>query len=84
MSYQDTIPLTHLGRELVAGGFATQSPGYDRLYKGAVNGTFPAEQMVSNRWTVRRIDLPKVAAAFGFASAVKAGQPSRAAVEHAA
>jgi len=71
----DLIPLTHVGRELVAGGFTPHSPGYDRLYKGALNGAFPAEQVVSNRWSVRRSDLPKVAAAFGVAAATKARDP---------
>ncbi len=80
----DLIPLTHLGRELVAGGFAAQSPGYDRLYRGALNGTFPAEQVVSNRWSVRRGDLPAVAAAFGLAPAAEMARAPRAAVEHAA
>lgn len=87
MPDSDLIPLTHLGRELVAHGFAPHSPGYDRLYKGAVNALFPAEQLVSNRWSVRRSDLPKVAAAFGLMPSPKASKPvraPRATVEHAA
>lgn len=84
MPDQDLIPLTHLGRELVASGFAVQSPSYDRLYRGALNASFPAEQVVSNRWSVRRGDLPKVAAAFGLTPASKLPRTSRAAVEHAA
>ncbi len=80
----DLIPLTHVGRELVAGGFAPHSPGYDRLYKGAVNALFPAEQVVSNRWSVRRGDLLKVAAAFGLAPCSTPARAPRAAVEHAA
>lgn len=84
MPDQDMIPLTHLGRALVAGGFAAQSPGYDRLYRGALNGTFPAEQVVSNRWSVRRDDLPKVAAAFGLAPAAELARAARAVVEHTA
>ena len=54
---------------------------YDRLYKGALNGLFPAEQVVSNRWSVRRSDLPQVATAFGLAPSSSA-QASRAVVEH--
>ena len=83
MPDQDLIPLTHLGRELIAGGFAAQSPGYDRLYKAALNGTYPAEQVVSNRWSVRRGDLLKVAAAFGLAPSSTPARAPRAAVEHA-
>jgi len=52
-----------------------------------INGLFPAEQVVSNRWSIRCGDLPKVAAAFGLAPAAKASKPTRApraAVEHAA
>ncbi len=82
MSDEDRIPLLHVNRELISGGFAARSPGYDRLYKGAINGLFPAEQVVSNRWSVRRGDLPKVAAAFGLAPISQAPAP-RAAVEHA-
>ena len=80
MPDHDLIPLTHLGRELVAGGFVAQPPSYDRLYRGALNAAFPCEQVVSNRWSVRRGDLPKVAAAFGLAPI----RANRAAVEHAA
>jgi len=75
MADLDLIPLPHVGRELVAGGFASHSPGYDRLYKGAVNALFPAEQVVSNRWSVRRVDLPKVAAAFRLTPDTKASDP---------
>ena len=83
MSDEDRIPLLHVNRELVASGFAAQAPGYDRLYKGAINGLFPADQMVSNRWSIRRGDLPKVAAAFGLAKASAPARASRVAVEHA-
>ncbi len=83
MSDEDRIPLLHVNRELTAGGFAAQSPGYDRLYKGAINGLFPAEQVVSNRWSIRRGDLPKVAAAFGLAP-ISQARAQHAAVEHAA
>ncbi len=80
MSDEDRIPLLRVIRELIAIGWAAQPLGYDRLYKGAINGLFPAEQLVSNRWSVRRGDLPKVAAAFGLVPT----RADRAAVEHVA
>ncbi len=82
MSDEDRIPLLHVNRELIAGGFAAQAPGYDRLYKGAINGLFPADQSVNGRWSIRRSDLPKVVAAFRLAPTSPASA-SRAAVEHA-
>lgn len=78
MSDEDRIPLMHVSRALIAGGFVAQAPGYDRLYKGAINGLFPADQVMSNRWSVRRGDLPKVAAAFGQQSALRGIAPSPA------
>ena len=86
MSNHDLITLPHLARELVAGGFSSQPVAYNRLYRGVLSGLFPAEQVVSNRWSVRRADLPKVAAAFGFMPTAKVNKPvraARAAVEHA-
>ena len=87
MPDQDLIALPHLARELVASGFSSRPVAYDRLYRGVLSGLFPAEQVTSNRWSVRRSDLPKVAAAFGLAKA-SAPNPTvrapRAAVEHAA
>jgi hypothetical protein len=38
------------------------------LWKGAVEGAFPAER-VRNRWYVQRADLPRVAQALGIAAA---------------
>lgn len=83
MSDEDRVPLLRVRPELAELGFPTQSLSYERTYKGAINGLFPAEQVVSNRWSVRRGDLPKVAAAFGLAPVSQAHAP-RAAVEHAA
>jgi len=80
MSDEDRVPLLRVLRALADLGFSTQCLSYDRAYKGAINGLFPAEQVVSNRWSVRRGDLPKVAAAFGLAPISQA----RAAAEHAA
>ncbi len=74
----DLIQLPLLARELVAGGFSTKPVDYHRLYHGALSGRFPAEQVTSNRWSVRRADLPKVATALGLMPEGKAEKPSRA------
>ncbi len=81
MSDEDRVPLLRVKSEVAELGFVVQSLNYDRLYKGALNGLFPAEQVVSNRWSVRRSDLPQVATAFGLAPSSSA-QASRAVVEH--
>lgn len=87
MSDEDRVPLLRVMLALANLGYDIKALSYDRLYKGAINGSFDADQVVSNRWSVRRDDLPRVAAAFGLVSVVKASKPvrtSRAAVEHAA
>jgi hypothetical protein len=80
---RDSIPLRHVNGWLVDSGFATQGPGYDRIYKAALNGLFPAEQSMNGRWSVRRSNLPLVAAAFNL-TPISAASAPRAAVEHAA
>ena len=85
LSDDDRIALLHVNRELMACGYAAQvaqAPGYARLYRAVIDGVIPAEQIGRN-WSIRRGDLPKVAAAFNLAPPSAASAP-RAAVEHAA
>lgn len=74
MPDHDWILLPQLARELVDGGFSTEPVDYNRLYRGALSAEFPAEQVTSNRWGIRRGNLPKVAAALRL---VQASRPSR-------
>ena len=61
----DRIGAPQLARALIAGGYTDQPVGYGPIYRGILSGAIPAEQVNSNRWTVSRADLPKVAAALG-------------------
>lgn len=54
------ISILDLPRTLKAEGVATT---YHQVWKGAVEGKFPAERHGS-RWFVREADLPQVKAAF--------------------
>lgn len=76
---RDSIPLRQVNSWLIDSGFAAPGPGYDRIYKGVLNGLFPAEQSVNGRWSIRRGDLPKVAAWFGMIPLSAAGAPRVAA-----
>ncbi|MGI4941318.1 MAG: hypothetical protein ACRYHQ_12300 [Janthinobacterium lividum] len=62
---RDSIPLRQVNGWLIDSGFAAPGPGYDRIYKGVLNGLFPGVQSANGRWSIRRNDLPKVAAWFG-------------------
>lgn len=77
MPDHDLIQLPHLARELVAGGFSARPVEYHRLYRGVLSGLFPAKQVTTNRWSVRRADLPAVASALGLMPS-QVEKPSRA------
>jgi hypothetical protein len=61
----DRIGAPQLARALIADGWADRPVPYGAIYRGILSGAIPAEQVSSNRWTVSRADLPKVAAALG-------------------
>lgn len=69
------IPLSGIARALIAAGFTTRPIDYNRLYRLIVSGAVPAQQTVSNRWSVHPADLPLVAAALGLTSAGSAPSP---------
>lgn len=84
MNDNDRIALLQVNRELMAHGYVSQvaqAPGYARLYRAAIDGAIPAEQ-IGRSWSIRRGDLPKVAAVFGLVPASVASA-HHAAVEHA-
>ncbi len=58
----ERCPLTSLPTELRR--HYGQTASYSVLWKGAVEGAFPAER-VRNRWYIQRADLPRVAQALG-------------------
>lgn len=61
--FHDRTPLTYVPRKIRALGYAP--PTYPQVYRAALNGSIPAEQVVTNRWSVRDVDLPKVITALG-------------------
>ena len=84
MNDNDRIALLQVNRELMARGYvaqAAQAPGYARLYRAVIDGAIPAEQ-IGRSWSIRRGDLPLVAAAFGLVPP-SAASAHHAAVEHA-
>lgn len=74
----DWIRLTHLARALVADGFTDKPVDYARIYRAVLSGAIPAEQVITNRWSIRRADLPVVASALGLMPAAKVEKPGRA------
>ena len=73
----ENLSILQVNPELIAGGYvaqAAQAPGYDRIYRAAINGLFPTTR-VGRRLSVCRSDLPKVAAAFGLAPTSAASAP---------
>ena len=82
------IPLSGIARALIAAGFTTRPIDYNRLYRLIVSGAVPAQQTMTNRWSVQGSDLPLVASALGLAPAGSAppggGATPRAAASVAA
>jgi hypothetical protein len=75
----DLVPLPHVSRALLAGGFTDQPADYTRLYRGVLSSRIPAELMTSNRWGVRPSNFPKVVEALGLAPSTEPkAKPSRA------
>lgn len=80
----DDIFLLDVNPELAAAGFVThaaQAPGYGRVYRAAIDGRFPTTR-TGRRLSIRRADLPLVAAVFGLVPTSAASAP-RALVESA-
>lgn len=57
----ETVPLTHVVFALIALGYRCDALTYPHVYRAVLSGQIPAEQRTTNRWSVRRADLPKVA-----------------------
>jgi hypothetical protein len=67
ISMFEYISLTQLSRELrVLTG--KNAPGYQTLYRHAMEGKIPAERAVFNRWCVRRDHLLQIVSALGLGS----------------
>ena len=77
------IPLSGIPRALIAAGFTSGPIGYNRLYRLIVSGAVPAQQTMTNRWSVQSSDLPLVASALGLTPVVLA-QPPEGCAPHAA
>ena len=61
----ERIPLSGIPRALIAAGFTDRPVGYNRLYRLIVSGAIPAQQTMTNRWSVQSRDLPFVASVLG-------------------
>lgn len=84
LSDDDRLALLQVNRELMARGYVAQAaraPGYARLYRAVIDGAIPAEQ-IGKSWSIRRGDLPLVAAVFGLVPTSTASA-HHTAVEHA-
>ena len=58
----DLIPLPDAPRELNRLGARVT---YQQIYKAVLDGRVPAERGSTNRWRIRKADLPEIAREFG-------------------